>query len=75
MSVISSQELENRGGYHPPSSPDKAKLHSDVREVYLTTARVLNVMLPPCRESELALEHLLDYSLMLANAALARRVP
>jgi hypothetical protein len=75
VTVLNPSELELRGGYHPPSSPEKAKYHSDIREVYLATARVLNEMLPPCRESELALEHLLDYSLMLANAAAARRLP
>jgi hypothetical protein len=74
MSAIDPDELELRGAYHRPS-PEKVKLHEDVREVYLATARVLNEMLPPCRESSLALTYLLDNSLMLANAAVARRVP
>jgi hypothetical protein len=75
MSAIDPEELETRGRYHPPSSPEKIKYHEDIREVYLAAARVLNEMLPPCRESSLAMTHLLDYSLMMANAAAARRVP
>lgn len=72
MPVIDPEELENRGSYHAPT-PEKIELHQTVRDAYMGLALGLNEILPSSREAMLALEHLLDYSLMMANAAIARR--
>lgn len=72
MAAIDPEELETRGKYHPPSS-ERAQQHEEMRERYMELARHVNEILPPCREAEVALQHLLDFSLWAANGALARR--
>jgi hypothetical protein len=72
MSAIDPAELETRGRYHPPS-PERARTHEEMREKYMELARYVNEALLPCREADVALQHLVDFSLWAANAALARR--
>jgi hypothetical protein len=73
MPVLDPQELDTRSKYHKPTE-EKVELHERVRELYGDLAKELNNILPSgARESMAALDYLLDHSLMMANAAIARR--
>jgi hypothetical protein len=72
VTAIDPAELENRLRYHVPDE-ERAKKHEELRAAYGDLARRMNEILPPCREAEVAFQHLVDFSLWAANAALARR--
>jgi hypothetical protein len=66
-------DLELRFLYHPPASEDVRDLHAKVRAHCLDLARMLDFILPECRERSLAITHL-EETMMWSNAAIARRI-
>lgn len=73
MPVLDPNELDTRSKYHPPTD-EKRAVHEEVRALYTEMAQKLNDLLPASSEAYKAMEYLLDNSLMLANAAIARRM-
>lgn len=68
--MMSEQDIENRFTYHAPT-PEKVKLHEDIRNTAKQWAVALNYSLPDGREKSLAITHL-EEVVMWANAAIAR---
>lgn len=68
--MIAAEDLANRFTYHAPS-PDKVRLHEEVREAVHELAREFNASLPDGREKSLVMTHL-EEAVFWANAALAR---
>lgn len=69
----STQELENRFGYHRPS-PDAVKQHQTVRNAVLELATLIVSICPEGRELSLALTSLEEVG-MRANQAIAMTQP
>jgi hypothetical protein len=65
------QELARRFEYHPPSTPEVASAHEQVRASLLSVAGFLNRLLPDGREKAMAMTAL-DDACMYANACVAR---
>lgn len=65
------RDLRNRFHYHPPRNQTEIDQHTTVRDVLYEAAVVLNDIVPPSAERELALRDL-ERAMFWANAGLAR---
>lgn len=69
---MATPDLDKRFTYHPPT-PERRRLHEQVREGSFILAQVFDAVLPESREKALALTSL-EEALMWANACIARRI-
>jgi len=70
MPVLTREEIENRGTYHPPTEEAK-KRHEDIREMYIETADHMRESYPDCRELSVAYTKLEEWMFWM-NACVAR---
>lgn len=68
---MAAEEIENLFTHHPPS-PEQVKVYEDLRGMARAFAHFLDEVLPASEEKKDAIKHL-DYMVMRANAAIARR--
>lgn len=68
---MSSTPIKERFAYHPPMTDAVIHAHEDVRALGYAAARMLEELIPPCHERDLAIDAL-DLAVMHANAAIAR---
>lgn len=68
--MISSQDIDNRFTYHPPSE-ERAVKHIQIREHGKALVELLNEVVPDGREKSLAITKI-EEAIMWANAGLAR---
>lgn len=66
------ERVEHDGGYHKVDNPVIMEKMQKLREQYITLGHAVVDELPVSREQSLALKALLDESLVMAIAALAR---
>jgi hypothetical protein len=69
--MVSDDELVNRFKHHPPSTPEIAKAHEQIRDGFLEQALALNVLLPEGRDKALAFTKL-EEAMYHSNAAIAK---
>lgn len=65
------ESMEHRFMYHSPRDASVAGQHSEVRAGAFELAREWDAVLPPCRETSLAITKL-EEAMFWANAAIAR---
>ena len=70
MAQVTNEELEKRFTYHPPKG-DQVKRYEALRGGALEFASLIVTLTPYSREQSVALT-LLDETVMMANAAIAR---
>jgi hypothetical protein len=68
---ITQADIDNRFTYHPPTDPAVRERHEQARACARTAAEFLVDLLPPGRETSLAITKL-EEVLFWANAAIAR---
>lgn len=71
METITREEIEKRFTYHAPKEGQPAK-YAAIRDTAKALAILIADECPPSRETSLALTKL-DETVMMANAAIARR--
>lgn len=67
-------DIEHRFTNHPPSSPEAADRLDELTAGFIEIGKALVGLLPPSRETSMALSHLEQCS-MWAKAAVARNQP
>lgn len=71
MGVKIIDELSNRFAYHPPSGPEVADAHEELREAAYAFAAVIDRLVPHGRERSTALTKC-EEAMMWGNAGIAR---
>lgn len=71
MGVQIIDELSNRFAYHPPSGPEVAEAHEELREAAYALAATVKRLVPPGQERYTALTKC-EEAMMWGNAGIAR---
>lgn len=64
-------DIEQIFSHHPPRNQQTVEDHENIRAVMLSTARVVQVVVPDSPEKTLAIRHL-QSAMMFANSAIAQ---
>jgi len=70
MPILTNEEIENRGTYHPPTEA-AMRMHEKIRETYIEVAELMRDCYPDCRELSVAYTKIEEWMFWM-NACVAR---